>query len=96
MISLSGDSPNVDWPTSQQADIPSSMTCSGDLTTFDAVIADAAEMFLASLSPVDREQFYRALDVLCSDPYPDGISKISLAFFPTGQGPSDSLMENSG
>ena len=58
------------------------MTCSGDLTTFDAVISDTAEAFLASLSPVDREQFYRALDVLCSDPHPDGISKVPLTFFP--------------
>ncbi len=31
---------------------------------------------------MDRKQFYRALNVLCSDPYPDGISKVALSFFP--------------
>ncbi|MFH1560574.1 MAG: hypothetical protein ABID84_04095 [Chloroflexota bacterium] len=48
--------------------------------TFDAVLSDVAESFLASLSPVEREGFYRVLDTLCADPYPDNVSKVYLPF----------------
>lgn len=54
--------------------------------TFDAVLSATAEGFVSSLSPVDRQAFYRALDVLLQDPYPDGVSKILLAFFPYRSG----------
>ena len=50
--------------------------------TFDAVLSNTAEAFLASLDPVDRQAFYQALDVLLQDPYPDGVSKVLLTFFP--------------
>ena len=49
--------------------------------TFDVVLSDTAEAFLAEIGPVERRDFYRALDVLLQDPYPDGISKVSLPFF---------------
>ena len=48
--------------------------------TFDAVLSDTAESFLAEIGPVERQNFYRALDVLLENPYPDGISKVALPF----------------
>ena len=50
--------------------------------TFDAFLSATAETFVASLSPVERQTFYRALDILLQAPYPDGISKFRLDFFP--------------
>lgn len=49
--------------------------------TFDAVLSATAEGFVSSLSPVDRQAFYRALDVLLQDPYPDGVSKVRQDFY---------------
>ncbi len=46
---------------------------------FDAVLSQAAEDFLSTLTPAEREECYRVLlDVLCLDPHPDGISKVHL------------------
>jgi len=48
---------------------------------FDAVLSQAAETFLLALEPPEREECYQVLlDVLCLDPYPDGVSKVELPF----------------
>ncbi len=52
----------------------------GEWATFDAVLSDTVERFLATLGPVERQEFYRALDVLLQDPYPDGDTKVALSF----------------
>ncbi len=49
--------------------------------TFDAVLSEVAEIFLAALTSTEREECYRILlDALCIDPYPDGVSKVYLPF----------------
>jgi hypothetical protein len=48
--------------------------------SFDAVLSDTAEIFVNHLARDDRQRFYEALDVLLTDPYPDGISKVELPF----------------
>jgi len=48
--------------------------------TFDAVLSDTAELFVSNLARDDRQAFYEALDVLLSDPYADGITKVALPF----------------
>lgn len=46
---------------------------------FDAVLSQTAETFLIDLEPEERADCYDALlDVLCADPYPDGVSKVLL------------------
>jgi len=48
--------------------------------TFDAVVSDTAEIFISGLDRGDRQRFYEALDVLMSDPHPDGVTKVALPF----------------
>jgi len=48
--------------------------------SFDAVLSDTAQLFVDHLARDDRRAFNEALDVLLSDPYPDGISKVELPF----------------
>ncbi len=50
----------------------------GNWATFDAILSDTIERFLATLGPVERQEFYRALDVLLQDPYPDGAVRRSV------------------
>ena len=52
----------------------------GDWATFDAVLSDPLDHFLATLSPEERQEFYRALDSLLRDPHPDGNAKVALTF----------------
>lgn len=47
---------------------------------FDAVISDTAETFTSNLAREDRKAFHHALDILLSDPYPDGVIKVALTF----------------
>ena len=50
---------------------------------FDVFLSEHAEMFRQGLNAEERDAFETALlDVLCSDPYPDGVSKIALDDFP--------------
>lgn len=48
--------------------------------SFDAVLSDTAQLFVDHLARDDRRAFNEALDVLLSDHYPDGISKVELPF----------------
>jgi hypothetical protein len=48
--------------------------------SYDAVLSDTAQLFVDHLARDDRRAFNEALDVLLSDPYPDGISKVELPF----------------
>ena len=48
--------------------------------SFDAVLSDTAELFVNQLARDDRRAFYEALDVLLSNPYPDGINRVELPF----------------
>ena len=48
--------------------------------SFDAVLSDTAEVFVSHLARDDRKAFYEALDVLLSNPYPDGLNKVELPF----------------
>ena len=48
--------------------------------SFDAVLSDTAEIFVSHLARDDRKAFYEALDVLLSDPYPNGLDKGDLPF----------------
>ena len=56
------------------------------LATFDLVLSDSARAFLESLSESDRRDCYRELDVLSSEPHPDGVSKVLLDYFPYQRG----------
>ena len=48
--------------------------------SFDAVLSDTAQAFVDNLARDDHEAFDEALDVLLSDPYPDGLNKVELPF----------------
>ena len=52
------------------------------MSTFDAVISSSSRTFLQSLSISERIEFFWALDDLLRDPYPDGVSKVALDFYP--------------
>ena len=56
------------------------------MSTFDAVISRSARTFPQSLSSGDRDQFFRVLDSLLSDPHPDGASKVPLNYYPYNPG----------
>jgi len=47
---------------------------------FDAVLSGGAELFVSHLARDDRRAFNEALEILLSDPYADGISKVELPF----------------
>lgn len=47
---------------------------------FDALLTDTAESFVKKLSNADQKAFNIALDILMTDPYPDGITKVQLSF----------------
>ena len=48
--------------------------------SFDAVLSDTADTFVNHLARDDRQAFREALDVLLSDPFPDGLTKVELPF----------------
>ena len=56
------------------------------MPTFDAVLSRSAREFIASLDLADRFSFELALDNLLKDPNPDGVSKVTLDFFPHSPG----------
>lgn len=56
------------------------------MSTFDAVLSNAAREFLSSLDVADRVAFGFVLEDLMVDPYPDGVSKVALDFFPYNAG----------
>ena len=56
------------------------------MAAFDVVISESARAFLESLSEFERIEFFWALDDLCQDPHPDGVSKVPLDFFPYSPG----------
>ena len=48
--------------------------------SFDAVLSDTAQTFVDNLARDDHEAFDEALDVLLSNPSPDGLNKVELPF----------------
>lgn len=48
--------------------------------SFDAILSDAAELFVSHLARDDRQAFFEALDVLLADPYPNDLNKVYLPF----------------
>ena len=56
------------------------------MPTFDALLSRSAREFLSSLDLADRFLFGKALDSPLKNPNPDGISKVTLDFFPYDTG----------